>query len=211
MEKEFHSVGFEHNRSSEVMSVGPSVYTFETNYEHNDPVYPWAPTTHIQKHGAAVADNLIDIDSELMNITRKLSNNPQEQYQPGQGHQVKNKLKEGYFHQDSSRLTNNAFELRGTGWNRWEPLFFDPQKNSIEPFQRNGQNTVLATLDESLQCSVTNNNQDFNNEAAVVYENNSPKEPLILRDGPWKGGKYQLNQNPNQNLFFPQNEKVLSN
>ena len=33
MEKEFHSVGFEHNRSSEVMSVGPSVYTFETNYD----------------------------------------------------------------------------------------------------------------------------------------------------------------------------------
>ena len=80
MEKEFHSAGLEHNRSSEVMSVGPSVYTFETNYEHNNPVYPWAPTTHIQKHGAAVADNLIDIDSELMNITRKLSNNPQEQY-----------------------------------------------------------------------------------------------------------------------------------
>ena len=188
MEKEFHSVGFEHNRSSEVMSVGPSVYTFETNYEHNDPVYPWAPTTHIQKHGAAVADNLIDIDSELMNITRKLSNNPQEQYQPGQGHQVKNKLKEGYFHQDSSRLTNNAFELKGVGINRFDFL-----------------------LDESLQCSVTNNNQDFNNEAAVVYENNSPKEPLILRDGPWKGGKYQLNQNPNQIQFFPQNEKVLSN
>ena len=109
-------------------------------------------------------------------------------------------------------MTNNAFELKGVGINRWEPLFFDPQKNSIEPFQRNGQNTVLATLDESLQCSVTNNNNEFTNEAAVVYENNSPKEPLILRDGGWKRAwalprLYELNPTG----IVPQNEKVLSN
>ena len=52
---------------------------------------------------------------------------------------------------NSTRLTNNAFELKGVGINRWEPLFFDPQKNSIEPFIRIGNNTVLATLDQHVQ------------------------------------------------------------
>ena len=35
----------------------------------------------------------------------------------------------------------------GTGINRWESLFFDPQKNCIEPFPRIGMNTVLPVLD----------------------------------------------------------------
>ena len=60
-------------------------------------------------------------------------------------------LKDGYFHQESSLLTNDPRELRGTGWNRWEPLFFDPQKNAVEPFRRIGDNTVLATLDQHVQ------------------------------------------------------------
>ena len=38
--------------------------------------------------------------------------------------------------------------LKGVGINRWEPLFFDPQKNAIEPFRRIGDNTILATLDQ---------------------------------------------------------------
>ena len=38
------------------------------------------------------------------------------------------------YHQVSrDRLTNNAFELKGVGINRWESLFFDPQKNAVEP------------------------------------------------------------------------------
>ena len=45
-------------------------------------------------------------------------------------------------------IINNAFELKGVGINRWEPLFFDPQKNAIEPFRRIGDNTVLHTLDQ---------------------------------------------------------------
>ena len=50
-------------------------------------------------------------------------------------------------------LKNNQVELVGKGWNRWSYLFFDPQKNCIEPFQRSGQNSVLQELDRhSTQC-----------------------------------------------------------
>jgi len=179
MEQEFHSYGLDNNRSVEVMSAGPSVYTFQTEHEPSKPVYPWAPTTRIQKGGASVAENLVDVDSELMNLTRKLSNNPREQYQPGQGFQPTQPLQDGHFHQDSSRLTNNAQELRGTGWNRWEPLFFDPQKNSVEPFRRLGTNTVLDTLDESLGCSVQNQG---GNGAAEVDKSRVQGKRRVSRD-----------------------------
>jgi len=208
MNKEFESYNLENNRTLEEMSRSSSIYTFQTEFEHGKPVYPWAPTTHIQKHNSGIPVNFIDANSELKNITRKLSNNPMEQYQPGQGFQEPENHQDGFFHQDSSRLTNNPQELRGTGWNRWEPLFFNPQKNSIEPFKRIGTNTVLETLDESLQCSVTNNNNNFNNDASDYFEKGSTPQKNIVRD-PSSNVQYQLNQNPNE--ILQQNETVLSN
>ena len=93
------------------------------------------------------------VESEIKNITRPLTNNPQKKYVPGaEGEEQKMiHFQDGFFHQESSRLTNNAFELKGVGINRWEPLFFDPQKNAVEPFRRIGDNTVLATLDQHVQ------------------------------------------------------------
>ena len=56
------------------------------------------------------------------------------------------KLLNGGF--DKHNYDKNLCELSGVGFNRWEPLFFDPQKNCIEPFRRNGENTVLFSLDK---------------------------------------------------------------
>ena len=56
------------------------------------------------------------------------------------------KLMNGGF--DKSNYDKNLCELSGVGFNRWEPLFFDPQKNCIEPFRRNGENTILFSLDK---------------------------------------------------------------
>ena len=89
-------------------SIGPNEYHLNTIQKEGSPVYPWAPTARLQKIGGSLLGdkNLTDVDSELMNLTRKLSNNPKEQYQPGQGFKPSQSLKDGYFHQDSSRLTN---------------------------------------------------------------------------------------------------------
>ena len=62
--------------------------------------------------------------------------------------QSHSKLMNGGF--DQNNYGKNSYELKGIGFNRWENLFFDPQKNSIEPFQRIGQNTVLFSLDKHL-------------------------------------------------------------
>tara|TARA_B110000977_G_scaffold180526_1_gene240246 strand:- start:111 stop:386 length:276 start_codon:yes stop_codon:yes gene_type:complete len=55
------------------------------------------------------------------------------------------------FNQDSRLITNNDISLTGVGVNRWEPLFFNPQKNCIENFRRGGENSVLNTLDTYLK------------------------------------------------------------
>ena len=133
-------------------SSGPGQY--QLNQVRNTISYPWAPTTILQHNGGSLMDqNFFDVDSELKNITRKLSNNPNEKYIPSpEGAEVKMiNFQDGGYHQISSRLTNNAFELKGVGINRWEPLFFDPQKNSVEPFRRIGENTVLYTLDTHVE------------------------------------------------------------
>jgi len=133
-------------------SSGPGQY--QLNQVRNRISYPWAPTTILQQNGGSLMDqNFFDIDSELKNITRKLSNNPNEKYIPSpEGAEVKMiNFQDGGYHQISSRLTNNAFELKGVGINRWEPLFFDPQKNAVEPFRRIGENTVLYTLDTHVE------------------------------------------------------------
>tara|TARA_B000000532_G_scaffold243551_1_gene239946 strand:- start:50 stop:517 length:468 start_codon:yes stop_codon:yes gene_type:complete len=138
-----------HYANSNVFSSGPGEYRL--NETRNSVNYPWAPTMILQKNGGSLMDeNFFDTESEIKNITRKLTNNPKEQYIPGVEGEEKNMIhfKDNGYHQVSSRLTNNAFELKGVGINRWEPLFFDPQKNAIEPFRRIGDNTVLHTLDQ---------------------------------------------------------------
>ena len=140
------------NTLSNEFTSGPGDYNL--SQPKNTISYPWAPTTTIQSMGGSVMDqNFMDVDSELKNITRPLTNNPQKKYVPDQENKEQKMIHfdDGFFHQESSRLTNNAFELKGVGINRWEPLFFDPQKNAVEPFQRLGDNTVLATLDQHVQ------------------------------------------------------------
>jgi len=137
------------NENSNIFTSGPGNYQLKSL--RNQISYPWAPTTIIQSNGGSLMDdNFFDTESEIKNITRKLSNNPREQYVPGQEGKEQKMIhfEDGGFHQESSRLTNNAYELKGVGINRWEPLFFDPQKNSIEPFRRLGDDTVLQTLDQ---------------------------------------------------------------
>ena len=135
--------------NSNIFTSGPGEYRL--NEKRNQINYPWAPTMILQKNGGSLIDeNFFDTESELKNITRPLTNNPKGKYVPGkEGEQTRMlDFKDGGYHQISSRLTNNAFELKGVGINRWEPLFFDPQKNAIEPFRRIGDNTVLHTLDQ---------------------------------------------------------------
>ena len=60
-----------------------------------------------------------------------------------QYYKIKAKQKNNYKNKD-------IYTLLDSGINRWEPLFFNPQKNCIEPFDRNGANTNLLSLDKHI-------------------------------------------------------------
>ena len=140
----------ENVRTLEEMSTGPGQYYLNESLNRNKISYPFF--VNLQKMGGSVMDsNFVDVESDLNNLTRKLSNNPTQKYTPGDVNKSYSMIhfpNGGPGEQESTRITNNAFELKGTGFNRWENLFFDPQKNCIEPFRRMGENTVLDILDK---------------------------------------------------------------
>ena len=113
--------------------------------------YPASPNMHLQKFGVSLSENisLVDISSELKGITRKLSDCPSKKFKPCEGKVqygyqcVDDKLKnykDCVFPSDHTRMSNPPSTLRGTGWNRWEWLWADPQKSPhglMYPFDTN--------------------------------------------------------------------------
>jgi hypothetical protein len=140
------------NKSMSDMSMGPGMYRLEDSKLRNKISYPWAPNVQLQKAGGSVMDsNFFDIESDLKGQTRELSNNPSLKYAPLDENNSYNMIQfsdGGPMPEENTRLTNNAFELKGVGINRFDFLPFDPQKNSVEPFRRLGENTVLGVLDK---------------------------------------------------------------
>ena len=142
-------------------SVGPGLYKLNEPAVSCEPCYPWAPTVRLQRQGNSIdtSKNLIDIDSELLNITRKDSKCPSKQYLPkcegGACDQLKTQkgfckdtcntnFKDCFFHQESTRLSNPACTLRGTGFNRWQWMCKDPQNDVFAPFDTNVSTRLLA-------------------------------------------------------------------
>ena len=154
-------------------SVGPGIYRMATPPISCNPCYPYPPSVRLQKRGVSVIKNkpLIDVDSELSGITRKLSKNMNGQYVPscpdsvcesgevcGQGvvgtcsgqKKEKEQLTVIYYiclivcTREDVDLTNPPCNLRGTGWNRWESLCKNPQERVEMPFDWNINNRIIV-------------------------------------------------------------------
>ena len=137
-------------------SMGPGYYTTNTIQTETKPIYPWASTARIQKIGGSLLKdvNTTDIDSELLGMNRKISKDPRMHYKPSEEEIIKFiNLEDGFFHQESSLLTNPSSELRGNVKNRWFSPFKDPMLNIMEPFDRLGENTYLETMDSDEGCN----------------------------------------------------------
>ena len=108
----------------------------------------------MQKSGVSVdiTKPMIDLDSELMGITRKHSNDPKKKYIPrmdAEGNINIETEKINYnpcknIQTEHTRLSNPSFNLRGTGWNRWEWLSNDPQDKLDIEFSMNTNTKLLA-------------------------------------------------------------------
>ncbi len=130
-------------------SKGPGLYQLDNSLTTNKPAYAWSPGTNQSREDKGIPDNLIDIQSDLNNITRSNSKNIFIQYSPYDSKTFNKPIhgEDGFFEQVNSKLSNPSLDLKEYGINRWQWLPIDPQKNSIEPFERIGNNTVLEILD----------------------------------------------------------------
>lgn len=133
-------------------SVGPGLY--QTNNLKNAEVYPWAPTMILQKNGGSVdKENVKDIESDLFNIGRKLSKDPNKKFVETKEEKYNFlRLKDGLFHQESTLLSSPPIVLKGQTKNRWTNLYLNPQDNVIESFDRLGTNTHLSLVDNFKPC-----------------------------------------------------------
>jgi|TARA_B110000495_G_C22822718_1_gene480197 hypothetical protein len=136
------------------------------------PTFAVSPDIRVQGTGASIGCDLVDENSELLNITRKYSRCPETRYTPGnigvkvtsQGNKVdfesKNKMQpaqNGYCGQkprvsfpdcnlqtENTRLTTPLCTAKEVGYNRWDYLHFDPQKNVSIPFDHNINNRNIV-------------------------------------------------------------------
>lgn len=128
-------------------SLGPGFYQLTTPPNTCNPCHSTDPRIRLQSTGVSLNQNtnLVDIDSELLGITRNFSNCNKRQFNPNDKCLNNSKLciesektpiefNDCFKHTEDTRLSNPPCNLRGTGWNRWEWLCKNPQENIEEPF-----------------------------------------------------------------------------
>jgi hypothetical protein len=127
-------------------SVAPGEYALHTPVPHCRPCFASdARMTLGTTGGAECTDRaLVDVESDLINITKRATNCPTGQYAP-----TKPCASKGYgdcrqLPISDSRLNNPPATLRCTGWNRWEWLCTDPQARSLVPFDWNVNTDIVA-------------------------------------------------------------------
>ena len=147
--------------AAEGVALGPGLYRLDNAQRKNTIAFPWAPNSNINLGNTFLENDLrVDFESDLKNMTRKLSNDPKKKYVPEENiaqnpnTNIFNGIKDGFFHTESSRLSSPAFELKGMPKNRWISLKKNPQENVIEPFERNGFDTYSDLLDNYKDCPV---------------------------------------------------------
>ena len=135
-------------------SKGPGGYVMETPMPHCQPCFSSDARMQFGRSGHSECSDrsLIDVDSDLIGITRRASRAPSCQYKPPTSpndicplRHVPDCTNLVLAVQDT-RLNNPPCTLRGTGWNRWEWLCTDPQEHAILSFDT-GIDTSIITKD----------------------------------------------------------------
>jgi len=158
--------------------IGPGVYQLTRPDNQVIPVLPRDPRFIAQTSGVSISKNtsLIDIDSELIGISRNLTRCPDRKYMPdgnasfqcgAQTGKVRNgcqpfdkvcvdntevlKFADNGLYSEDTRLSNPACTLRGTGINRFDWLPADPQERILHEFDYE-INTKLLSKDNHRPC-----------------------------------------------------------
>jgi len=148
-------------------TTGPGMYMLSTpandcgaDCQRDIPLDPyiryqqWGP-------GLCAPGKAVDDGSELLGLRYKNSKCNDDAYAPGkynvQGICQPNgtsKIGACMTPTEDTRLSNPPCTLRGTGWNRWEWLCYDPQDKAIIPFQWNTSYRIVVK-DNHVPCLET--------------------------------------------------------
>lgn len=136
-------------RTNLTQSVGPGDYSISTPSQQCSTCLssdPW-----LQGSGGVTICRerpLIDVDSELHNLSRPATNCPAGLYHPSTQPFCPTNINFPDCRQavatEDTRLSNPPCTLRGTGWNRWEWLCQDPQDRVEMPFSWNIDSKLVA-------------------------------------------------------------------
>jgi len=136
-------------------SIGPGLYSLE----RLAPCNPCGNSLYagggpiLNGYGDAICDKeLIDVDSELLNITRKLSDCPADKYIPKKEPFCKVKFPASngkncnFLLTEPTLISNPKCTGREVGVNRFEWLCKDPQSNSLITFDWNINNRLITKI-----------------------------------------------------------------
>lgn len=128
-------------------TISPGAYMLDTPNNCDDCIY-MAAGVNLNGKGVGICDKeLIDVDSELMGITRKYSQCPSKKYLPKDQPFCKTNLsgKECVdLIAEPTLLSNPKCTNKETTVNRWEWLCQNPQKNALITFDYNINNRLVV-------------------------------------------------------------------
>jgi hypothetical protein len=131
-------------------SLGAGDYVFNTPLQDCNRCFSLNPMIRQQTAGGTMCEgSLIDVDSEMMNITRKASSCSAMKYDPRKNDSKLcpsprfNACDRGIETVDT-RMNDPPSTLRGSGWNRWEWLCTNPQQHFEMPFEHNINNRIVV-------------------------------------------------------------------
>jgi hypothetical protein len=103
------------------------------------------PHIRLQKWGANIRTNDIDLESDFLGLTRK-TNRDNIELNEYRHHSVltePKKYQEADPTTEESRASHPAFMYRTVEWNRWEQPWINPQANIEIPFHNNIQTRII--------------------------------------------------------------------
>lgn len=126
-------------------SVGQGMYALNTPITDCQSCFPPDnESTQGMNSSVCLNRSLVDVSTELRGQTRPNSKVAKYMPEPEYCHSARLRDCRHALHAEDTRLSNPPITLRGTGWNRFEWLCRDPQKNAVMPFDYNVNNRIVS-------------------------------------------------------------------
>jgi hypothetical protein len=131
-------------------SLSPGQYVLDVPGQHCTSCLATDSRVNVGTNGGAVCSTvpLIDVESDLHNITRRATGCPAGLYAPSKAcaSVVAPDCRSAarMLPTVDTRLNNPPCTLRCTGWNRWEWLCQDPQDRALAPFDSMVNTAIVA-------------------------------------------------------------------